>query len=105
VRFRNNCCEQARWNDTGLTLGVAPANVITFPMMFLSGSFFPLEMMPGFLQTFARILPLYYVNEGLRASMVSVDNMTALRYSAVIGVIATVAFIAGVLTTKWEEGK
>jgi len=35
------------------------------PMMFLSGSFFPLEMMPGFLQTFAGILPRYDVNEGL----------------------------------------
>ena len=84
---------------------VAAANVIMFPMMFLSGSFFPIEMMPGFLQKFARILPLYYVNEGLRASMVFVDNMTALRYSAVIGVFATAVFIAGVLTTKWEEGK
>ena len=50
----------------------AAANALIFPMMFLSGSFFPLEMMPGFLQTFARILPLYYVNEGLRASMVFV---------------------------------
>ena len=54
----------------------AAANAIIFPMMFLSGSFFPIEMMPGFLQTFARILPLYYVNEGLRASMVFVDNVS-----------------------------
>ena len=84
---------------------VAAANVIMFPMMFLSGTFFPLEMMPGFLQTFARILPLYYVNEGLRASMVFVDNTTALRCSAVIGVFATVVFVVGVLTTRWEEGK
>jgi hypothetical protein len=37
--------------------------------------------------------------------MVFVDNTTALRYSAVIGVFATVVFIAGILTTKWEEGK
>jgi len=49
-----------------------------FPMMFLSGTFFPVEMMPGFLQQFSRILPLYYVNEGLRASMIFVDNMVAL---------------------------
>jgi ABC-2 type transport system permease protein len=83
----------------------AAANAITFPMMFLSGSFFPMEMMPGFLQTFAKLLPLYYVNEGLRASMVIVDNMAALRYSAVIGVFAAVVFILGVITTKWEEGK
>jgi len=29
-----------------------------------------LEMMTGFLQTLARILPLYYVNGGFRASMI-----------------------------------
>src|SRR3989337_1240604 len=78
------------------------ANNIMFPMMFLSGSFFPLEMMPGFLQTVARMLPLYYVNEGLRASMVFVDNMTALRYSATIGAFAAVVFIMGIMATKWE---
>jgi len=83
----------------------AAANFIMFPMMFLSGSFFPLEMMPGFLQTIARVLPLYYVNEGLRASMVLVDNTAALRYSAMIGVFATVVFVLGINTTKWEEGK
>jgi len=83
----------------------AAANAIMFPMMFLSGSFFPLEMMPGFLQTFARMLPLYYVNEGFRASMVFVDNMIALRYSAIIGIFAAVVFVLGILATKWEEGK
>jgi ABC-2 type transport system permease protein len=81
----------------------AAANFIMFPMMFVSGSFFPLELMPGFLQTIARILPLYYVNEGLRASMVSVDNMAALRYSAMIGVFATVVFVLGINATKWDE--
>ena len=83
----------------------AAANAITFPMMFLSGSFFPLEMMPGFMQTVARILPLYYVNEGLRASMVFNDHMAALRYSAIIGVFAAVVFILGIIATNWEEGQ
>jgi len=83
----------------------AAANAIMFPMMFLSGSFFPIEMMPGFLQTLARILPLYYVNEGLRASMVFVDHMTALRHSAIIGGFAAVVFILGIMATRWQEGK
>jgi ABC-2 type transport system permease protein len=75
-----------------------------FPMMFLSGSFFPLELMPGFLQTIARILPLYYVNEGLRAAMVSVDHAAALRYAAMIAGFAIVVFVLGINTTKWDEG-
>jgi ABC-2 type transport system permease protein len=83
----------------------AAANAISFPMMFLSGSFFPLDMMPGFMQTVARTLPLYYVNEGLRASMVFVDHMAALRYSAIIGAFAAVVFILGIMATKWEEGR
>jgi ABC-2 type transport system permease protein len=83
----------------------AAANAISFPMMFLSGSFFPIELMPGFLQTFARTLPLYYLNEGLRASMIYEDNMAAQRNAAVIGVFAAVVFILGIIATKWEEGR
>ena len=82
----------------------AAANAIMFPMMFLSGTFFPVEMMPGFLQKFSRILPLYYVNEGLRASMIFVDNMVALRCAVIIGVFAAVVFVLGMMTTQWEEG-
>lgn len=81
----------------------AAANAISFPMMFLSGSFFPIELMPGFLQTLARTLPLYYVNEGLRASMILDDNRAALRDAAVIGIFAAVVFILGIMATKWEE--
>jgi ABC-2 type transport system permease protein len=81
----------------------AAANAIMFPMMFLSGTFFPVEMMPGFLQKFSRILPLYYVNEGLRASMIFTDNLLALRCAAIIGGFAVVAFVLGVMTTQWEE--
>ena len=43
-------------------------------------------------------------NEGLRASMVAVDHMAALRDSAMIGVFATVVFVLGVHTTTWAEG-
>jgi len=75
-----------------------------FPVLSLSGSVFPLEMMPGFLQAFARILPPYYVNEGLRASVVFVHNMTALHNCATIGPLAVVVFVVGRMTTKWEEG-
>jgi len=82
----------------------AASDALMFPMMFLSGTFFPVEMMPEFLQTFAKVLPLYYVNEGLRASMVSLDNMAALKYAAIIGIFAAVVFILGIAATKWEEG-
>ena len=81
----------------------ASANAISYPLMFLSGSFFPIELMPGFLQKIARTLPLYYVNEGLRASMVFQDNMAALRCAAVIGAFAAAVFVLGVMTTTLNE--
>ncbi len=39
---------------------------LTFPMIFLSGVFFPIEQMPGFMQVISRILPLTYAVEALR---------------------------------------
>ena len=56
------------------------ANLVTFPMMFLSGSFFPVESMPDFLKVVASILPLYYVNEGLREAMIFNDLDAAIIY-------------------------
>ena len=76
---------------------------ITFPMMFLAGTFFPLETMPDFLQSVAQVLPLYYVNEGLRNAMIHADIDKTLFYSGFVLVFATVFFIAGVILTKWKE--
>jgi ABC-2 type transport system permease protein len=81
----------------------AAANAFLFPMMFLSGTFFPVEMMPGFLQKFARILPLYYVNEGLRASMIFIDNLAAARCATITGGVAAAVFAAGALVTRWDR--
>ena len=39
---------------------------LTFPMIFLSGVFFPIEQMPGFMQIISKILPLTYAIEALR---------------------------------------
>jgi ABC-2 type transport system permease protein len=44
--------------------------VIQFPMMFLSGVFFPIEAMPQFLQSIARLIPLTYLADALRQVMV-----------------------------------
>jgi len=81
----------------------ALGNLITFPMMFLSGSFFPMEMMPDFLKTVAHGLPLYYVNESLREAMVFQNFGVAAGHLAVISVFAAIVFAMGVLVTKWKQ--
>ena len=44
--------------------------VIQFPMMFLSGVFFPIDIMPSLLRPVAAVLPLTYLGDALRQVMV-----------------------------------
>ena len=43
---------------------------LMFPMMFLSGVFFPIQQMPGFMQAISHFLPLTYAADALRKVMV-----------------------------------
>ena len=81
----------------------AAANAVMFPMMFLSGTFFPLEQMPDFLQVIAKFLPLYYVNEGLRASMITEEMGIITESLVIIIIVAIVIFILGVFLTSWKD--
>lgn len=81
----------------------AAANAVTFPMMFLSGSFFPLEMMPEFLREIAKVLPLTYLNNGLRDSMVYGNASSALYNTVIVLVVGIVFIIIGSLITNWRE--
>ncbi len=45
-------------------------SVIQFPMMFLSGTFFPIDGMPAILKAVAHVLPLTYLSDALRQVMV-----------------------------------
>jgi ABC-2 type transport system permease protein len=45
-------------------------SVVQFPLMFLSGTFFPIDAMPDVLKTVARAMPLTYLGDGLRQVMV-----------------------------------
>jgi ABC-2 type transport system permease protein len=84
------------------TAGVI-GNVVTFPMMFLSGTFFPIAFMPEYLQTFAHVLPLYYIVEGLNNVIVYQNFTAAVVDIAVIGVITLVVLVLAVKLFKWRE--
>ncbi len=79
------------------------AGAITFPMMFLSGSFFPLESMPGYLQTFAQVLPLTYVNNGLRDAMVYGNASGAMDNLLIVLVMALVFIVITVAISGWKK--
>ena len=51
-------------------LGQRAASIVQFPLMFLSGIFFPIAFMPSWLQPVAALLPLTYLADALRQTMV-----------------------------------
>jgi ABC-2 type transport system permease protein len=50
---------------------------LTMPMMFLSGIFFPIQMMPSFMQTIAYWLPFTYAIDAMRRIMIFGVTLTA----------------------------
>lgn len=78
-------------------------NIITFPMMFLSGTFFPVSIMPGWLQTVAHALPLYYIIDGLNSVMVYSNLHSAMIDIIVSIAVAVIIFIATISTFSWKE--
>lgn len=78
-------------------------NIVTFPMMFLSGTFFPVSIMPGWLQTIAHVLPLYYIIDGLNSVMVY-SNMNAAFVDMIVSLAVTVViFVATLVSFSWKE--
>jgi ABC-2 type transport system permease protein len=78
-------------------------NLITFPMMFLSGTFFPLSEMPVWLQNFAHVFPLFYVIAGLNNVMTYGNIGAALIDLGILAVISAVIFGLAVSFFKWRE--
>lgn len=92
----------ARFVKEEETGGVA-AGAITFPMMFLAGSFFPLESMPVYLQAIAKVMPLTYVNNGLRDAMIYGNSAGAVSNLLIVAVLTGVFMIVGVAISTWKQ--
>jgi ABC-2 type transport system permease protein len=78
-------------------------NLVTFPMMFLSGTFFPVSGMPMYLQSLAHVLPLYYVIDGFTNVMIYGNYGAAWVDLGVLAVISVVIFALAVRFFKWRE--
>jgi len=68
------------------------SNLLRFPMMFLGGVFFDVNLMPSPLPLVARALPLTYATEGLKAAAVSGD-LGVVLFDAVV----LVAYMVGTI--------
>lgn len=96
----------------GLALGgwaknerqVAPlANIIVFPMMFLSGTFFPRFLMPEWLQGVSTFLPLTPVIDGIRLIVTEGAHfIDILPQIGLIGAWMVVIYIVAFKVFRWE---
>ncbi|MCI4370555.1 MAG: ABC transporter permease, partial [Thermoplasmata archaeon] len=89
----------ARTPESAAVLG----NIVTFPMMFLSGTFFPVSGFPPALQQVAHVLPLYYVIDGMNQVMLFHNNTRAIVDLGVILVGGIVVFIGAIVAFKWRD--
>jgi len=69
---------------------IIAANLLQFPLLFLSSAFLPLETLPEWIQTFARFNPVTYGVDGARALMLDQDVMVVLEVSQFGGLWNTV---------------
>ena len=67
---------------------------LMFPMMFLSGVFFPIQQMPWYMQDISKVLPLTYASQALRKVMVLGAGIPAISTELIILIVFGVVMIA-----------
>ncbi|MGH3516296.1 MAG: ABC transporter permease [Haloechinothrix sp.] len=80
------------------------ANLIILPMAFLSGSFFPMDQTPAWLQQLSLIFPMRHLNDGMSAVLVRGQGIEAvlvpaailIGFTVVVGLIASRVF-------RWDD--
>ena len=81
----------------------ALTSVVQFPLMFLSGIFFPIDFMPEWLQPVASIMPLTYLGDALRQTMVGGAAYAPLPIDAlVLGGWLAVSFLLSARFFRWQ---
>ena len=77
--------------------------LIQFPMLFLSGIFFPLEFMPDFMRPIVTAMPLTYLGDAFRQIMVDATPLYPMTIDvAVLGGWLVVCMALTIWLFKWE---
>ncbi len=82
---------------------VGLANFVVLPMAFLSGSFFPLDGAPAWLQSVSRLLPLRHMNDGMLDVMVRGMGPSAIVFPMIfLLVFAAVCSAISAKMFRWD---
>lgn len=78
-------------------------NLMTWPMMILSGVWFSLDGAPGWVQSVARFLPLTHINQAARAVMTDGAGLLELAPQLTILAVMSLVFLTlGSVLFRWE---
>lgn len=79
------------------------ANMFTLPQFLLAGTFFPIESLPTWIQPIAKIMPLTYLNEALRAIGFEGASLWDVRWDLLILIIwGIIGYGVAARLFKWE---
>jgi len=78
-------------------------NATAFPIMFPSGTYSPLELMPDYLQAIPKALPLNYFSAGLKHVMMYKNPEGLYLNMLIVALLAAALTILGSLITRWKE--
>ena len=79
------------------------SNIIALPMMFMSGIFFPTDVLPDALQNVVQFLPLTYLADGMREAALDGSSLLELGPELLgLGIWTAVLFALATRVFKWE---
>lgn len=86
--------------DTSIPLLI---NLFGFPQMMLSGTFFPIEVFPKWLQEICRVLPLTQYNDAIRKISFEGQHITDCgKQLGILGIWMIITYFVLVRVLKWE---
>jgi len=87
-------------SDTSIPLLI---NLFGFPQMLLSGTFFPIQVFPKWLQEICGILPLTQYNDAIRKiSFEGLHIYNCGKQLGILGIWIIIIYIIAVRVIKWE---
>ena len=81
----------------------ALANVVYFPMLFLSGATIPIETMPDSIKDISKYIPLSYAVEIMKAAWNGKSLLDYKKALIILSVIAVACIILSVVFFRWDS--
>jgi ABC-2 type transport system permease protein len=76
----------------------AVINLITLPLMFASNAFFPINLMPDWLQAVANVNPMSYTTDAVRRLTIFSDGFSKIPFDfAYVGIFAAILMVISIV--------